>query len=72
MADPITKRKSNKESMAHYQDRSKCPKTPNSLIRRDAKGDSDKLTEEDFRKCIESMPKRCKLVILARGGSIKY
>ena len=29
-------------------------------------------TEEDFRKCIESMPKRCKLVILARGGSIKY
>lgn len=32
----------------------------------------DKLTEEDFRKCIESMPKRCKLVILARRGSIKY
>ena len=32
----------------------------------------DELTEEDFRKCIESMPKRCKLVILARGGSIKY
>ena len=31
-----------------------------------------KLTEEDFRACIESMPKRCKLVILARGGSITY
>ena len=32
----------------------------------------EKLTEEDFCACIESMPKRCKLVILARGGSIKY
>ena len=32
----------------------------------------DKLTEEDFCKCIESIPKRCKLIILARGGSIKY
>ncbi len=32
----------------------------------------DKLTEGDFRKCIKSMSKRCKLVILARGGSIKY
>ncbi len=32
----------------------------------------EKSTEEDFRACIESMPKRCKLVILARGGSIKY
>ena len=32
----------------------------------------EKLTEEDFRTCIESMSKRCKLVILARGGSIKY
>ena len=32
----------------------------------------EKLTEEDFRKCIESMPKRCRLVIKARGGSIKY
>ena len=31
----------------------------------------EKLTE-DFRACIESMPKRCKLVILGRGGSIKY
>lgn len=33
----------------------------------------ERLTEEDFRKCIEStMPKRCKLVIKAKGGSIKY
>ena len=32
----------------------------------------DKLTEEDFCKYIKSMPKHCKLVILARGGSIKY
>lgn len=32
----------------------------------------DKLTVEDFCKCIESMPKRCELVIRARGGSIKY
>lgn len=32
----------------------------------------ERLTEEDFRKCIESMKKRCKLVIRARGGSIKY
>lgn len=32
----------------------------------------DKLTVEDFRKCIESMPKRCKLVILAKGGSFEY
>ena len=31
-----------------------------------------KVTEEDFRKCIESMHCRCKLLILARGGSIKY
>ena len=30
------------------------------------------LTEEDYRKCIESMHKRCKLVILAKSGSIKY
>ena len=30
------------------------------------------LTEEDYRKYIESMHKRCKLVILAKGGSIKY
>ena len=34
--------------------------------------DWEKLTEEDFCACIESMPKRCKLVIFARGGSIKY
>lgn len=32
----------------------------------------EKLTEEDYRKCIESMHKRCKLVILAKGESIKY
>lgn len=32
----------------------------------------NKLTVEDFHKCIESMPKRCKLVILAKGGAIKY
>ena len=32
----------------------------------------EKLTEEDYRKCIESMHQRCKLVILAKGGSIKY
>ncbi len=32
----------------------------------------EKLREEDFCACIESMLKRCKLVILARGGSIKY
>ena len=30
------------------------------------------LTEEDFRRCIESMEKRCRLVIAAKGGSIKY
>ena len=32
----------------------------------------EKLTEEDYRKCIESMHQRYKLVILAKGGSIKY
>ena len=32
----------------------------------------ERLMEEDFRKCIESMKKRCKFVIKARGGSIKY
>ncbi len=32
----------------------------------------EKLTEEDFCVYIERMPKRCKLVILAPGGSIKY
>ncbi len=31
-----------------------------------------KLTKEDFCACIESMPKWCKLVIKAWGGSIKY
>ena len=30
------------------------------------------LTQEDYQKCIESMHKRCKLVILAKDGSIKY
>ena len=32
----------------------------------------NKLTEKDFRKCIESMHQRCKLLILVRRGSIKY
>ena len=32
----------------------------------------DKLMKKDFCKCIESMPKRCKLVILARSSFIKY
>ena len=32
----------------------------------------EKLMEEDFCEWKNSMPKRCKLVILARGGSIKY
>lgn len=32
----------------------------------------EKLTEEDFRTYIESMLKQYKLVIEARGGSIKY
>ena len=30
------------------------------------------LTKKDFRKCIESMPKRCQLVIKAKKSSIKY
>ena len=32
----------------------------------------ERLTEEDYRKCIESMHKRCKLVIRAQRVSIKY
>ncbi len=32
----------------------------------------DKLMEKNSCKCIETMPKCCKLVILARNGSIKY
>ena len=32
----------------------------------------EQLTEKDFRKCIERMKKRCKLVIKAKGGSINY
>ena len=32
----------------------------------------ERLTKEDFRKCTESMHKRCKLVIKAKGGSIRY
>ncbi len=32
----------------------------------------ERLTEEDFCKCVESMHNRCKLVIQAKGGSIKY
>ena len=35
------------------------------------KEERENLTE-DFRAYIEGIPKRCKLVILARGGSIKY
>ena len=31
-----------------------------------------RLTEKDFRKCIESIPERCRLVIAAKGGAIKY
>ena len=31
-----------------------------------------RLTEEDFWKCIESMPKRCQLVQKAQGEYIKY
>ena len=42
------------------------------LMKKVIKEEWEKLTEEDFRACIESMPKRCKLVIEARGGSIKY
>ena len=30
------------------------------------------LNEEDFRACIESMPRRIQLVIKAKGGAIKY
>lgn len=30
------------------------------------------LKVEDYRRCIESMPRRVELVIKARGGSIKY
>ena len=30
------------------------------------------LTEEDFRRCIESMPERIRFLIKAKGGSIKY
>lgn len=32
----------------------------------------DKLIENGFYKCIDSMSKRCKLIILARDGFIKY
>ena len=32
----------------------------------------ESLTEEDVRRCIESMPKRCQSVVKAKGGSIKY
>ena len=40
--------------------------------RKDAiKEEWERLTE-DFRKCVESMHNRCKLVIKAKGGSIKY
>ena len=30
------------------------------------------LKEEDYRRCIESMPRRIELVIKAKGGAIKY
>lgn len=33
---------------------------------------SNKLTEKNFCKYIKSILKRCKLVILALGGAIKY
>ena len=36
------------------------------------KKELNRLTEEDFRKCIERIHRRCELHILARGGSIKY
>jgi transposase len=32
----------------------------------------DKLTAADWRACIESMRRRCELVIKAKGGSIKH
>jgi hypothetical protein len=32
----------------------------------------DNLTPADWRAYIESMRRRCKLVIKAKGGSIKY
>ena len=32
----------------------------------------NQLIEEDFCKCIENTHYYCKLLILARGGSIKY
>ena len=42
------------------------------LMKEVIKKEWEKLTEEDFCACIESMLKQCKLVIEARGGSIKY
>jgi DDE superfamily endonuclease len=32
----------------------------------------DKLTPADWERCIKSMQKRCRLVIMTKGGSIKY
>jgi hypothetical protein len=32
----------------------------------------EKLTPRDWRNCVESMQRRCKAVIRAQGGSIKY
>lgn len=31
-----------------------------------------RLNEEDYRRCIESMPRRIQLLIKAKGGAIKY
>jgi hypothetical protein len=32
----------------------------------------ENLTPADWEACIKSMQKRCRLVIMAKGGSIKY
>jgi transposase len=32
----------------------------------------DNLTPADYEGCIKSMQKRCRLIIKAKGGSIKY
>ncbi len=61
--------------MAHYQIKISAQKhSIHSLkeMQKVIQEEWDKLTEKDFRKYIESMPKRYTLVILARGGSIKF
>ncbi len=40
MAGLVTRPKPYRESIAYYQDKSKCLKTPNSLNREDPNGDS--------------------------------